>query len=224
MRFPGFLEETPLNKPHIAIVDYGMGNLGSVEKALRHLGHDALVSSQPADITAATHIILPGVGAFSDAMAALRQSGLVPVLQQAVAQGKPFLGICLGMQLLFERSHEDGLFDGLGLLPGEIEPLPAQAGLKIPHMGWNDLSLNRACPLFNGLPDLVQVYFVHSYYLNPSVSADVTATAQYGVPIGAAVQRGALFATQFHPEKSGAVGLMMLDNFARFSGGVGHAV
>lgn len=208
----------------IVIVDYGMGNLGSVQKALRYLGYEAAITSQALAVAQATHVILPGVGAFSDAIAALTASGLTDALKQAVADGRPTLGICLGMQLLFQHSHEDGLHEGLGLLPGDIVPLPAGQGLKIPHMGWNTLDLDRACPLFSGLPELTQVYFVHSYYLPPSACPAVVATAAYGVPIGAAVQRGNLYATQFHPEKSGKVGLAILDNFIRRTGGDPHAV
>lgn len=200
----------------IVIVDYGMGNLRSVQKALERVGFAATISSDPAELLQADKAILPGVGAFADAMARLRENGLDVALHQFIASGRPLLGICLGLQLLFARSHEDGLHQGLGIIPGEVVRFSSQAGLKVPHMGWNTLQLTRPdCPLFRGLPPEPAVYFVHSYYAAPADPALIAATADYPTPFTAALWKNNILAVQFHPEKSQTLGLQMLANFAR---------
>lgn len=197
----------------IAIIDYGMGNLRSVQKAFEYLGKDAVITDSPDTIAAASHVVLPGVGAFKDAMARLRERGLDQALLQAARDGKPILGICLGMQMMFEASEENGYFNGLGLFPGTITRFENH-GLKIPHMGWNTLQ-TRDCPLFDAGDDPC-VYFVHSYCM-AEVSDDWTAaTCEYGQTFTAAICRGNVMATQFHPEKSGEAGLKMLKRFAEW--------
>ncbi len=199
----------------IAIIDYGMGNLRSVQKAFEFLGFEAQITDDPAAIAAADHVVLPGVGAFCDAMAKLRETGLDRAVIDTAKRGKPLLGICLGMQMLFEHSQENGIYDGLGLLPGTITKFEDR-GLKIPHMGWNTLT-TRDCPLFDKGDDPC-VYFVHSYCM-AGVSDDFTAaTCDYGQTFTAAVCRGNVMATQFHPEKSGEAGLTMLRRFAEWKG------
>jgi imidazole glycerol-phosphate synthase subunit HisH len=205
----------------IAIVDYGMGNLRSVEKALQKLGHQAEVTSDPEVISRAERLILPGVGAFGAAMANLNRSeaGAQPLAQavkEAVTSGKPFLGICLGMQLLLTESEELGRFRGLDLVPGQVVRFDfnGDPSLKIPHMGWNALRFPRSSPLFAGLEEGVQVYFVHSFHCCPEHGSVVAATCTHGTPFCAALARDNVYATQFHPEKSGAAGLRILDNFA----------
>ena len=200
-----------------AIIDYGAGNLQSVEKALRHIGCGCFVTADPAELRQARAAVLPGVGAFGDAMKSLRARGLEEPIRAFIASGKPFLGICLGLQLLFESSEESPGVAGLGLLKGKILRLPAESGLKIPHIGWNSLALKEGEPLFAGLPQEPYVYFVHSYYLQAQEDV-VTATAAYGATIHAAVRKGNLMACQFHPEKSGRVGLQILENFAAMLG------
>ena len=195
----------------LAIIDYGMGNLRSVQKAFEYIGVDAAVTDDPQAILRADGAVLPGVGAFCDCMQNLGNAGLLDATKEVAASGRPFLGICLGLQLLFERSQEGGSFGGLGILPGEVVALPP--GRKIPHMGWNNLTVLQRSPLFIGLPEDAYVYFVHSYYAVPADRSLLSATTDYGVKVTAAVQRGNLFATQFHPEKSGEVGLMILRNF-----------
>jgi glutamine amidotransferase len=206
----------------IAIVDYGMGNLRSVEKALQKLGHHAAITASPADIHAADRVILPGVGAFGAAMANLSESRngdgrLLDAVVEAARSGRPFLGICLGMQLLLSESEELGCFFGLDLVPGQVVRFSANGSgpIKIPHMGWNALHLERDSPLLRGVPDGAMVYFVHSYLCRPDDPEVVVATADHGDPFCAVLQRRSIFATQFHPEKSGDLGLRMLDNFAR---------
>ena len=200
----------------IVIVDYGMANLRSVQKAFERVGFAADVSSDPGRIAAAAKVVLPGVGAFQDAIARLRETGLADTIRDHVRADRPFLGICLGMQLIFSRSHEDGLHAGLDLFPGDVVRFPQPPGLKVPHMGWNPLRLTRPdCPLFAGLPPDPAVYFVHSYYPAPADRGVVAATADYPDPFCAVVWKGNAFATQFHPEKSQEVGLAMLRNFAR---------
>ena len=197
----------------IAIVDYGMGNLRSVQKAIEAVGSSAEVTSDPDRVRRASKVVLPGVGAFADAMAELRRTGLGEAFREAVLGGKPCLGVCLGLQLLFDVSFEDGEHVGLGLLPGRILRFAAQPGLKIPHMGWNTLRIRRPCPLLAGVGDSPSVYFVHSYYARPDDPSVVTAEADYPEPFPAVVQRENLTASQFHPEKSQQVGLAMYANF-----------
>ncbi len=197
----------------IAIIDYGAGNLQSVEKAFRFIGADIEVTKDPQKLQEAEGIILPGVGAFGDSMASLRRSGLVQSIYDAVEEGKPFLGICLGLQMLFEESEESPGVAGLGILKGKIRRIPDTNGLKVPHIGWNSLEIAEPRGIYKGLPENPYVYFVHSYYLKAEEENVVSARTQYGVTIDASVQRGKLFATQFHPEKSGRVGLQMLKNF-----------
>ena len=198
----------------IAIIDSDAGNLRSVEKALEALGQQVIVTKDAETIRQAEKVILPGVGAFGDAMANLQRLGLVEVIRETAASGKPFLGICLGLQLLFEDSDETPGVPGLGILRGHIKRIPEQPGLKVPHMGWNNLELHHDGALFRGLPEHPYVYFVHSYYLEAEDPDIVTATAEYGVTIHASVQSGNLFACQFHPEKSSQIGLAILKNFA----------
>lgn len=198
----------------IAIIDYDAGNLKSVEKALGHLGKETVVTRDPQTILAADQAILPGVGAFGDAMGNLHRFGLVDVIHGFADSGKPFLGICLGQQLFFESSEESPGIKGLGLLAGEIRKLPGGTGLKIPHMGWNSLEIMDGKRLFRDIDQGAYVYFVHSYYLEASDPADVAAVTEYGTRIHAAVEHNNLFACQFHPEKSGETGLQILRNFA----------
>ena len=195
----------------IAIIDYGMGNLRSVQKAFAFLGAEARITDDPSAIAEASHVVLPGVGAFRDAIARLREAGLDRSVLETAESGKPLLGICLGMQLMYEYSEENGRYEGLGLVPGGITRLRAP-GLKVPHMGWNTIR-TRACPLFDAERDLC-VYFVHSYCAGEVRDGVTAAVCEYGAPFTAAACRGNVMATQFHPEKSGAVGLDMLRRFA----------
>lgn len=199
----------------IAIVDYGVGNLFSLKSSFAMIGAQAQVSADPAVLRSADRIILPGVGAFSDAAEKLRSSGLAQALVDEARGGKPLLGICLGMQLLFDKSYEYGAHTGLGLIPGSVRPIAdvIPAGLKIPHIGWNALHFTGAHPLFAAVGEGAHVYFVHSYYAADCEEA-VIATAEYGAPLTAAVARGNVMGCQFHPEKSGAVGLSILKAFA----------
>lgn len=198
----------------IAIIDYDAGNMKSVEKALQFLGEDSLVTRDPALILQADKAILPGVGAFGDAMKNLEKFGLVDVIRRFAASGKPFLGICLGLQLLFDESEETPGVKGLGLLPGRIMKIPAGEGLKIPHMGWNSLEITEGARLFQGLKQGTYVYFVHSYYLKAEDPSIVAAKTWYGTEIHASVESSNIFACQFHPEKSSEDGLHILKNFA----------
>ena len=202
----------------IAIIDYDAGNLKSVEKALLALGEDVLVTRDREKLLAADKIILPGVGNFGDAMEKLKSYGLVPVIHELAEMGKPFLGICLGLQLLFERSDEAPGVEGLGILKGEIVRIPDGEELKVPHIGWNSLHLQNDGRLFRNLPEEPYVYFVHSYYLKAEEPEIVKATTEYGVTIDASVEQGNVFACQFHPEKSSRVGLKILENFAKLEG------
>ena len=197
----------------IAVIDYDAGNIRSVEHALAALGLPAVLTRNPDVIRKADKVILPGVGAFGDAMENLNTYGLTRVIKEVVAAGKPFLGICLGMQLLFDSGEESPGAKGLSLLPGRILRIPEGDGLKIPHIGWNDLAFPKKSRLFEGIPEGSYVYFVHSYYLKADRIEDVAATTQYGVEIHAAVEQGNVFGCQFHPEKSGDVGLAILRNF-----------
>ena len=196
-----------------AIIDYDAGNLKSVEKALQALGEETVITRDREEILAADRVILPGVGAFGDAMEKLHQYGLVEIIRQVVQKGTPFLGICLGLQLLFEESEESQGVPGLGTLKGKIRRIPNTPGLKIPHMGWNSLTLRPETRLFSGLGEEPYVYFVHSYYLEAADPEIVAASADYGVVIHAAVETGNVFACQFHPEKSSDTGLQILKNF-----------
>lgn len=197
----------------VAIVDYGAGNIKSVENAVRFLGHEAVLTRDPEVILKADHCILPGVGAFGDAMARLKKYGLDDVLREVAAKGSPFLGICLGLQLLFESSEESPGSEGLGILKGRILRIPDGEGRKIPQIGWNDLTFPNEGRLFKGIDEGAYVYFVHSYYLRAEDPSIVTAQTQYGVSIDASVESGNVFACQFHPEKSEAVGMKILRNF-----------
>ena len=197
----------------IAIVDYDAGNIKSVEKALHFLGREALVTGDSEEILRADKVILPGVGAFGDAMDTIRGRGLDKVLRKVAENGTPFLGICLGLQLLFERSDEAPGAEGLGILKGEILRIPEKEGLKIPHMGWNSVHLENNGRLFPGIEENAYVYFVHSYYLKAGDESIVKASTEYGVHIHASVEKDNVFACQFHPEKSSDVGLHILKNF-----------
>jgi glutamine amidotransferase len=196
------------------IVDYGMGNLRSVQKALERVGHGAAISADPNRVAEAAKILLPGVGAFGDTMARLREKGLVAPLIELIRAGKPFLGICLGLQLLFRTGYEDGEHAGLGLLAGQVMPLQPGSGLKVPHMGWNQLRIRRRAPLLEGVADQASVYFVHSYYAVPADPSLAAAETDYPTPFVSMIWQENLFATQFHPEKSQSVGLRILRNFA----------
>lgn len=198
----------------IAIIDYDAGNLKSVEKALVSIGENVVVSRDSSVILEADKVILPGVGSFGDAMNNLDHFGLVDTIKNVAASGKPFLGICLGLQLLFERSDETPGAEGLSILPGEILRIPNKEGLKIPHMGWNSLDINPKSKLFENIANQSYVYFVHSYYLKAGDEAIVAASTEYSTHIHAAVERGNVFACQFHPEKSSDVGLKILKNFS----------
>lgn len=201
----------------IAIIDYDAGNIKSVEKALQYLGEEAVITRDAGEILMADKVVLPGVGAFGDAMEKLNRYGLVPVIHEVVEKGIPFLGICLGLQLMFESSEEAPGVEGLGLLKGKIVRIPEGDGLKVPHMGWNSLRFPKEGRLFAGIPENSYVYFVHSYYLQAEEDI-VTATAVYGVTIHASVEKGNVFACQFHPEKSSHTGLTILKNFVELKG------
>lgn len=198
----------------IAIIDYGMGNLRSVQKGFEKTGHAALVTSDAAEIKAASKVVLPGVGAFGDAMQELRRRQLIEPIREAISAGKPFLGICLGLQLLFETGLEGGRHEGLGVLSGEVVRFDLPAEYKVPHMGWNQLEMVRPAPILRGLASGTHVYFVHSYYVVPRDRQVIAAETHYGAPFTSIVWRDNLFATQFHPEKSQSDGLRMLKNFA----------
>lgn len=200
-----------------AIIDYDAGNIKSVEKALLALGETACVTRDPNVILSADRVILPGVGAFGDAMEKIRSYGLEEVIRKVVADKIPFLGICLGLQLMFEKSDESKGIKGLGLLKGEILRIPENPELKIPHIGWNSLTFPNPGRLFHGIPENAYVYFVHSYYLKAQEEEIVTAATEYGISIHASVEKDNLFACQFHPEKSSDVGLMILKNFIRIN-------
>lgn len=205
----------------IAIIDYGAGNLQSVHKALDFIGASNIITANRTEIEAADAVVLPGVGAFGDAMHCLERSGLLETVKAAAVSETPFLGICVGLQMLFEKSEESPDVKGLGVLEGEIRRFPKEIGLKIPQIGWNSITIKPDCPLFRSVSNEAYVYFVHSYYLSAKHGQDVAATAHYGIPFGAAaaVPNQNLYATQFHPEKSGAVGLQILRNFAAMQRG-----
>ena len=201
----------------IAIIDYDAGNIRSVEKAMAKLGQEVWITRDRERIMNADKVILPGVGSFGDAMAHLREYNLVEVIKDVVAEKKPFLGICLGLQLLYESSEETPGVEGLGILKGKILKIPKQKDLKIPHMGWNSLHLQNDGRLFRGIEQNPYVYFVHSYYLKAGEEETVKATTEYSVNIHASVEKDNVFACQFHPEKSGDLGLQILKNFAELS-------
>lgn len=202
----------------ITIIDYGMGNLRSVHKAFEQLGFSARVTDDPRVIAQADHLVLPGVGAFKDCMDQLRAGGFIEPIQRHVESGRPFLGICLGLQLLFSESEEFGRHAGLGLIPGRVARFPAgmQADgvdLKVPHMGWNRIAIEQRAPIYRGIEDGAFVYFVHSYYVIPEDASVVATTSDYGITFCSSIWRDNLMATQFHPEKSQQVGLSILKNF-----------
>lgn len=197
----------------VAIIDYGAGNLQSVKKALDFIGAKSIITADENEINAASHIILPGVGSFGDAMHSIREKGLEDVIKKSADGSKHFLGICLGLQLLFESSEESPGVDGLGIFKGSIVTIPKDNGLKVPHIGWNSVSLKQTDGIFEGLRDNSYFYFVHSYYLKDADEDVIAGTTEYGVPIQCAVQQGRVCATQFHPEKSSEAGLTILRNF-----------
>ncbi len=205
----------------IALIDYGMGNLRSVAKALEHVGAEVSVTADAAAIASADAVVLPGVGAFGRCMENLESAGLCRVVRDVAASGRPFLGICVGMQILFEESDEFGRVGGLGILPGRVRRFsPSDGQLKVPHMGWNTIKIVRRPPLLRGVADGAYLYFVHSYYVEAGEGAETVATTtEYGVEFVSSVWRGNIFATQFHPEKSQAIGLRVYDNFAALAAG-----
>jgi glutamine amidotransferase len=202
----------------IAIVDYGMGNLKSVSKAFEHLGSRAVVTRDPRVLKDATHVVLPGVGAFPDGMNNLKRFGLTEPIRHLIATGRPFLGICLGLQLLFAESEEFGRHPGMGIIPGRVMRFnPSDMkDLKVPHMGWNNIEIRQKTPVLEGISDGSAVYFVHSYYVVPEDNRLVSTETVYGIPFSSSILKNNIFACQFHPEKSQAVGLRLLENFARW--------
>ncbi|MGD8402453.1 MAG: imidazole glycerol phosphate synthase subunit HisH [Anaerolineales bacterium] len=201
----------------VVLVDAGTGNLRSVGKALESLGADVLRTSEPVDVLSARKVVLPGVGAFGDFMSGLRERGLEPAVRDVAERGIPLLGICVGMQALFEVGEEMGEYPGLGLLPGRVLRFPDSLEVKIPHTGWNQVEPMDDASLFAGLPSGEYVYFNHSYYSLPGESSDVSARTEYGISYACAVERGNIFGVQFHPEKSQRVGLKILENFLRIA-------
>ena len=205
--------------PEIVVVDYDAGNLRSVQRALEHVGLQALVTSDPREVERAKALVLPGVGSAQDCMRKLSSRGLIQPLQEYAASGRPFLGVCVGLQLLFDGSEEGGGVDCLGILPGMVRRFPAQAGLKIPQIGWNDVTLKFDHPLLDGIPGGSYFYFVHSYYADPSQPGITIGEAEYGVNFAAIVANDNVVATQFHPEKSADLGLRLYANFGRIAAG-----
>ena len=201
----------------VAIIDYDAGNIKSVQKAIEYLGEEVIITREPEVILNASRVILPGVGAFGDAMEKLHKYNLVDVIKEVVKREIPFLGICLGLQLLFETSDETPGVQGLGILKGKIKRIPDHGELKIPHIGWNSLAFPNKGRLYEGISEESYVYFVHSYYLDAEDKGIVVATTEYGTTIHASVEQGNVFACQFHPEKSSSVGLKILDNFLKIS-------
>jgi glutamine amidotransferase len=199
----------------IAIIDYGAGNLRSVVNAVSRLGYQPRITSDPGGLTGAEAVILPGVGAAADTMASLEKLGLTGPIVRYIAEDRPFLGVCIGLQLLFSGTEEGGWHKCLGIIPGRVRRLPE--GLKIPHMGWNQMKQKVPHPVFEGIPDEANFYFVHSYYVEPDDKSLVIGETEYGIPICSVLARGKLVATQFHPEKSGEVGLKFYDNFIRLA-------
>ncbi|MDD3473406.1 MAG: imidazole glycerol phosphate synthase subunit HisH [Syntrophaceae bacterium] len=199
----------------IVIVDYGMGNLRSVQKGFERIGANAIITRDPDLIEKADKVVLPGVGAFPECMKNLSLFGLIDSLVSFIKSDRPFLGICLGLQLLFDESEEFGVNKGLKIIPGKVKAFDRKMGLKIPHMGWNQVYFNKAVPIFNQISDGSWFYFVHSYYVDPKNVQDIAATANYGIDFTCAISRSNLFALQFHPEKSQQNGLKILSNFAK---------
>jgi glutamine amidotransferase len=197
----------------IAIIDYGMGNLRSVSKAFEAVGHQAVVTREAHVISNASHVVLPGVGAFGDCMANLERYGLVELIRATIQSGKPFLGICLGLQLLFTESEEFGLHKGLGIIPGRVRKFAVDHTLKVPHMGWNQVNVQRPCPLFEGIADGAEWYFVHSYFVDPANRTMAATTTTYGIAFVSSIWRDNVVACQFHPEKSQSIGLRLIKNF-----------
>jgi glutamine amidotransferase len=201
----------------VVLIDAGTGNLRSVQKALESLGADVHRTADPQDVPSAKKVVLPGVGAFGDFMSGLRERGLEPAVKDVVERGVPLLGICVGMQALFEVGEEMGEHPGLGLLPGRVLRFPESLGVKIPHTGWNQVDAKKDAALFAGIPPCAYVYFNHSYYCQPGEASDVSAVTDYGLSYACAVERENVFGVQFHPEKSQRVGLKILENFIRMS-------
>lgn len=199
----------------IAIVDYGAGNLRSVANAIAKLGYQPRITNSPKEVIAAQAVILPGVGAARDTMESLNGLGLADPICQLIADNRPFFGVCIGLQILFSGTEEDGWYECLGVIPGQVRKLPP--GLKIPHMGWNQVKQRLAHPIFNGIPDEANFYFVHSYYAEPEDKSLVAGETEYGIPICSVIARGNLVATQFHPEKSGELGLSLYQNFIKLA-------
>lgn len=201
----------------IAIIDYGMGNLRSVEKAFLKIGAKANVTGRPSDLDNAEALVLPGVGAFADCMRNLQEKGLLEAVVCSIKKGKPYLGICLGLQILFEESEEFGLNKGLGIIPGKVRRFSFKnKGLKIPHMGWNSIKIIKKAPVFEDIPDESYFYFVHSYYVEPSDTSVISTITEYGHPFVSSIWKDNITATQFHPEKSQALGLKVLKGFVEF--------
>jgi glutamine amidotransferase len=197
----------------IAIIDYGMGNLRSVSKAFEAVGHQAVVTRDARVIGSASHVVLPGVGAFGDCMANLERYDLIEPIRSTIRSGKPFLGICLGLQLLFTDSEEFGLHKGLDVISGRVKKFVVDPALKVPHMGWNQVNMQRVCPLFDGITDGSNWYFVHSYFVDPADPSVAATTTTYGAPFVSSIWRDNVVACQFHPEKSQSVGLRLIKNF-----------
>jgi glutamine amidotransferase len=204
----------------IAIIDYGMGNLRSVQKGFERMGHEAVVTSDAKTILSASKVVLPGVGAFPDCMRNLREYGLIDVVHESINSGKPFLGICLGLQLLFTESEEFGISKGLDIIKGRVVRFkgPEFSELKIPHMGWNSLSIKRRAPMLQDVPDKSYVYFVHSFHVVPDDKSVIATTTPYGFEFVSSIWKDNIFATQFHPEKSQALGLSILKRFGEMKG------
>lgn len=199
----------------IVVVDYGMGNLRSVQKGFEKVGAPAIISRDPEEIKRADRLVLPGVGAFPECMRNLSRLGLVPPILEFIQSGRPFLGICLGLQLLFDESEEFGLHEGFKVVPGRVKAFDRNMGLKIPHMGWNQVYYRKETPIFRGIENGSFFYFVHSYYVDPESESDIAAETDYGIKFTCAIARGNTFAVQFHPEKSQENGLKILTNFSK---------
>lgn len=195
----------------IAIIDYGMGNLRSVQKGFEKVGFEAEITSDPEEVLRAEKVVLPGVGAFGDAMHNLREAGMIDVIHDTVKAGKPFLGICLGLHLMFDSSEEFGLHEGLGIFRGKVKLIPP--GLKVPHIGWNQIEIQKQDVILNDIPNGSAFYFVHSYYVDPVVTEQITTLTDYGIKFASIVSQDNVFGIQFHPEKSSTIGLRILKNF-----------